>query len=103
MAALRLGHPPARRAGAGDREVTLQKPLGVVLEQDAQKNVYVAEIDAGGNADLSGKVKVGDVVKMECTVGPPSGDAVDYTVTVSIPWRCTFIELVRNCVCWSSC
>ena len=53
-----------RFAGAGDREVTLQKPLGVVLEQDAQKNVYVAEIDAGGNADLSGKVKVGDVVTM---------------------------------------
>merc|ERR1719163_1082223 len=53
-----------RFAGAGDREGTLQKPLGVVLEQDAQKHVYVAEIDAGGNADLSGKVKVGDVVTM---------------------------------------
>ena len=53
-----------RFAGAGDRTVTLQKPLGVVLEQDAQKNVYVAAIDAGGNADLSGKVKVGDVVTM---------------------------------------
>merc|ERR1711924_359408 len=43
---------------------TLQKPLGVVLEQDAQKNVYVAEIDQGGSADLSGQVKVGDVVTM---------------------------------------
>merc|ERR1740138_1051567 len=53
-----------RFAGAGDREVTLQKPLGVVLEQDAQKNVYVAEIDQGGSADLSGQVKVGDVVTM---------------------------------------
>merc|ERR1740138_1473337 len=53
-----------RFAGAGDRTVTLQKPLGVVLEQDAQKNVYVAEIDQGGSADLSGQVKVGDVVTM---------------------------------------
>ena len=46
-----------RFAGAGDREVTLQKPLGVVLEQDAQKNVYVAEIDQGGSADLSGQAR----------------------------------------------
>ena len=46
-----------RFAGAGDREVTLQKPLGVVLEQDAQKNVYVAEIDQGSSADLSGQAR----------------------------------------------
>merc|ERR1719324_1247414 len=53
-----------RFANAGDREVTLQKPLGVVLEQDAQKNVYVASIDAGGNADLSVKVRQGNQVTL---------------------------------------
>ena len=46
-----------RFAGASDRTVTLQKPLGVVLEQDAQKNVYVAQIDQGGSADLSGQAR----------------------------------------------
>lgn len=40
----------ARKASATDRVVELNKPLGLVLEEDDKGNVYVADLQAGGNA-----------------------------------------------------
>eukprot|EP00520_Triparma_pacifica_P016280 CAMPEP_0118657782 /NCGR_PEP_ID=MMETSP0785-20121206/14209_1 /TAXON_ID=91992 /ORGANISM="Bolidomonas pacifica, Strain CCMP 1866" /LENGTH=175 /DNA_ID=CAMNT_0006550737 /DNA_START=95 /DNA_END=619 /DNA_ORIENTATION=- len=53
-----------RAAGAGDRVVELKRPLGVVLEEDEQGNVYVDTVAPLGNAARTGIVKKGDVVVM---------------------------------------
>mmetsp|Transcript_34265 Transcript_34265/g.39658 ORF Transcript_34265/g.39658 Transcript_34265/m.39658 type:complete len:205 (+) Transcript_34265:148-762(+) len=54
----------ARSAGAGDRLVELKRPLGLVLEQDEEGNVYVATVAPRGNAARTGLVKEGDFVTM---------------------------------------
>ena len=41
--------------------VSLQKPLGIVLEQDTEGPIIVAQVDKGGSAARSG-VMVGDVL-----------------------------------------
>merc|ERR1711966_375350 len=41
-----------------------RKPLGLVLNQDDNGNVYVETVAARGNAARSGKVKEGDIVTM---------------------------------------
>ena len=40
----------ARKPGPNDRVVELQKPLGIVLEEDEKGNVYVKDLQPGGNA-----------------------------------------------------
>lgn len=40
----------ARKPGPLDRVVELQKPLGIVLEEDEKGNVYVKELSPAGNA-----------------------------------------------------
>ena len=52
----------ARDAGVGDRKVTIRKPLGLVLDANAQGDVYVKEVVRGGNAEAIGGVNVGDTV-----------------------------------------
>mmetsp|Transcript_21562 Transcript_21562/g.37014 ORF Transcript_21562/g.37014 Transcript_21562/m.37014 type:complete len:182 (-) Transcript_21562:673-1218(-) len=42
--------------------VELRKPLGLLLEEADNKNVFVAEVTPGGNADQTGLVKSGDVI-----------------------------------------
>jgi len=54
----------SRSAGIDDNVVELQKPLGLVLNQDDNGNVYVETIAAKGNAARTGKVKEGDIVTM---------------------------------------
>lgn len=54
----------SRNAAAGDNVVELQKPLGLVLNQDDSGNVYVETVAAKGNAARTGKVKEGDIVTM---------------------------------------
>lgn len=54
----------ARQAGLEDRVVELKRPLGVVLEEDANGNVYVETVAPKGNAARTGLVKEGDVVTM---------------------------------------
>jgi len=44
--------------------VELKRPLGLVLDQDAQGNVYVDTVAPRGNAARSGKVKQGDILVM---------------------------------------
>lgn len=45
----------------GTYELDLAKPLGIVFEEiEIGKGLYVQELVEGGNADLSGKVQVGD-------------------------------------------
>ncbi|GMH32925.1 hypothetical protein BSKO_00759 [Bryopsis sp. KO-2023] len=46
--------------GCARYEVALNKPLGMVLEADKENNIFVAEIVPGGNAEISGKISVGD-------------------------------------------
>jgi C-terminal processing protease CtpA/Prc len=53
-----------RSAGADDRVVELKRPLGIVLEEDADGNVYVETVAPRGNAARSGMVKEGDIVTM---------------------------------------
>jgi len=53
-----------RSADINDRVVTLNKPLGVVLNQDENGNVYVETLAPRGNAARSGLVKEGDYVVM---------------------------------------
>ena len=47
-----------------DNVVELLKPLGLILNQDANGNVYVETVAPKGNAARSGKVKEGDIVTM---------------------------------------
>ena len=42
--------------------VKLRKPMGMVLSEKNDNVVFVEEITAGGNADKSGKVEVGDII-----------------------------------------
>jgi predicted secreted protein len=41
------------------RSVTLRKPVGVIFAQNKGGPVFVEELTAGGNADKSGVVQVG--------------------------------------------
>lgn len=54
----------ARSAGSDDNVVELPKPLGLVLNQDANGNVYVETVAPKGNAARTGQVKEGDIVTM---------------------------------------
>jgi len=54
----------ARTAGVDDRVVELRRPLGVVLGEDADGNVYVETVAARGNAARTGEVREGDFVTM---------------------------------------
>lgn len=54
----------SRSAAADDNVVELRKPLGLVLNQDDNGNVYVETVAAKGNAARSGKIKEGDIVTM---------------------------------------
>lgn len=51
-----------RAVSPGERAVTLQKPLGLVLEEGKDGMVFVASIDDEGNASDSGEINEGDVV-----------------------------------------
>jgi len=53
----------ARDAGATDRKVTIRKPLGLVLGENSNKDVYIKEVVKGGNADAM-DVKEGDLIAM---------------------------------------
>ena len=54
----------SRSAQADDNVVELNRPLGLVLNQDDNGNVYVEKVAPRGNAARSGKVKEGDIVTM---------------------------------------
>ncbi len=53
-----------RAADANARVVELVRPLGMVLNEDSQGNVYVEAIAPKGNAARSGNVQEGDIVTM---------------------------------------
>jgi len=54
----------SRSAQAGDNVVELNRPLGIVLNQDQYGNVFVETVAPRGNAARTGKVKEGDIVTM---------------------------------------
>jgi C-terminal processing protease CtpA/Prc len=54
----------ARSAGAGDRSVELFQPLGLELDEDKEKNVFVKSIEKGSRAEKSGLVFEGDYITM---------------------------------------
>lgn len=54
----------SRSAGIDDRVIELRRPLGLVLNEDANGNVYVETIAPKGNAARTGEVREGDVVTM---------------------------------------
>lgn len=54
----------SRSAVTGDNLVEMKRPLGLVLDEDDNGNVFVATVAAKGNAARSGMVKEGDIVTM---------------------------------------
>merc|ERR1712045_193142 len=54
----------ARNAGIEDNVVELRRPLGLILKEDRDGNVYVETIAPKGNAARKGGVRVGDIVTM---------------------------------------
>lgn len=69
------------------RLVELRKPMGLELDEDKDGNVFVKSIDAGGRAEKSGKVFVGDYIKM---VSATFGDDM---------WTCQGVGLTRVLSC----
>eukprot|EP00619_Florenciella_sp_RCC1007_P008778 CAMPEP_0205921714 /NCGR_PEP_ID=MMETSP1325-20131115/13289_1 /ASSEMBLY_ACC=CAM_ASM_000708 /TAXON_ID=236786 /ORGANISM="Florenciella sp., Strain RCC1007" /LENGTH=211 /DNA_ID=CAMNT_0053289601 /DNA_START=34 /DNA_END=669 /DNA_ORIENTATION=+ len=59
----------ARAAEAGDIVVEVPKPLGAVLEEDKQGNVFIAEVTPGGNADKAGLSKGLELQMVSATFG----------------------------------
>ncbi|CDF37425.1 unnamed protein product [Chondrus crispus] len=59
-----------RMVDSSDRSVTVQKPLGLVLEEGQDGMVFVAEMDPEGNAADSGEINEGDIlVAVSATFG----------------------------------
>ncbi|KAG2423727.1 hypothetical protein HXX76_015116 [Chlamydomonas incerta] len=57
------GAAPAEPTAAATTKVTIRKPLGLVFEQARDGGpIFVAEVTAGGNADKTGAVAVGDIL-----------------------------------------
>lgn len=54
----------SRSAGSGDNLVELRRPLGLVLDEDDDGNVFVQTVAPKGNAARSGMVQEGDIVTM---------------------------------------
>lgn len=54
----------SRSAGADDNVVELNRPLGLVLNEDESGNVYVETVAPNGNAARTGQVQEGDIVTM---------------------------------------
>jgi len=59
----------ARAAEAGDVVVEVTKPLGVVLEEDKNGDVFVAEVTPGGNGDKVGLKRGLQVQMVSATFG----------------------------------
>ena len=53
----------ARFAETGDRVVEVQKPLGVILEEDKTGDVFIAEVNPGSNGAKAG-LKAGERISM---------------------------------------
>lgn len=73
----------SRSAAEGDRLVELKRPLGLVLDEDDDGNVFVQTVAPRGNAARSGMVKEGDIVTM-CSA--TFGDQM---------WSCRGVGLTR--------
>eukprot|EP00884_Botryococcus_braunii_P002921 jgi/Botrbrau1/1262/Bobra.0163s0055.1 len=68
--ALQIGQPETSSAGDNEEDqppkgcarynVTLSKPLGLILEETRNGGIVVAEISEGGNAAREGQIQVGD-------------------------------------------
>jgi len=54
----------SRSATSGDNLVEMKRPLGLVLNEDDDGNVYVETLAPKGNAARSGLVREGDIVTM---------------------------------------
>lgn len=54
----------SRSAAADDRVVELNRPLGLILNQDESGNVFVERVAPKGNAARTGQVQEGDIVTM---------------------------------------
>jgi len=72
-----------RQASVTDRIVELKRPLGIVLDEDEDGNVYVDAVAPRGNAARTGMVKKGDIVTM-CSA--TFGDQM---------WSCRGVGLTR--------
>lgn len=73
----------SRSASSGDNLVELKRPLGLVLDEDDDGNVFVQTVAPRGNAARSGLVQEGDIVTM-CSA--TFGDEM---------WSCRGVGLTR--------
>jgi len=54
---------PAPRIKGSEYVLTLKRPLGMTLAENAdRKEVFVESLVKGGNAEATGKVRVGDII-----------------------------------------
>mmetsp|Transcript_2084 Transcript_2084/g.4515 ORF Transcript_2084/g.4515 Transcript_2084/m.4515 type:complete len:196 (-) Transcript_2084:290-877(-) len=73
----------SRSASSDDNLVKLRRPLGLVLEEDDNGNVFVQTVAPKGNAARTGNIKEGDIVTM-CSA--TFGDQM---------WSCRGVGLTR--------
>ena len=67
----------SRSAGSDDTVVELMRPLGLVLNQDDNGNVYVETVAPRGNAARTGKVRF-DTVRVCLTMRRSSQSALSH-------------------------
>mmetsp|Transcript_17862 Transcript_17862/g.28892 ORF Transcript_17862/g.28892 Transcript_17862/m.28892 type:complete len:143 (+) Transcript_17862:2-430(+) len=75
--------------------VSLQKPLGILLEQDIQGPIVVAEVNQGGSADDAG-VNVGDVLLAVQNASVESADLGEVLAFIGNAPRVINLRLLRK-------
>lgn len=77
----------SRSAGNDDNVVELTKPLGLVLNQDDNGNVYVETVAPRGNAARTGKVCSMSFVNAMVTVAEFCGSSEGERIIYMVPRR----------------
>mmetsp|Transcript_140 Transcript_140/g.307 ORF Transcript_140/g.307 Transcript_140/m.307 type:complete len:142 (-) Transcript_140:53-478(-) len=75
--------------------VSLQKPLGILLEQESQGPIIVAEVNQGGSADGAGVI-VGDVLLAVQNASVESADLDEVLAFIGNAPRVLNLRLLRK-------
>jgi hypothetical protein len=82
----------SRSAGINDRVVELKRPLGLVLQEDDDGNVYVETVAPRGNAGRTGMVRfVYSTVAWVGTQIPQSCTCASFIVTIVPKRKCDMV------------
>ena len=75
--------------------VSLQKPMGILLEQEVQGPIVVTEVKPGGSADGAG-IKVGDVLVAVQNASVEKADLEEVLAFVGNAPRVINLRFARN-------